>query len=66
MNQKTLKIVSWIALAATIVPSILSFLGMLSLNTVSSIALIGTIVWFIVTPLWMDRKPEVDDKEVQI
>jgi uncharacterized membrane protein YdbT with pleckstrin-like domain len=66
MNQKTLKIVSWTALAATIVPSILSFLGLLNLNMVSGIALIGTIVWFVATPLWMDREPEIDDKEVQI
>jgi hypothetical protein len=66
MNPAILKIISWTALAATIVPSILAFMGMLSLSMVNLLALIGTIAWFTATPLWMDRTPEVDDKEVQI
>jgi membrane protein implicated in regulation of membrane protease activity len=61
-----LRTVSFIALAATIVPSLLYLSGTLTLDGVMWAALAGTIVWFVVTPLWMDRKREVDDTQVQI
>lgn len=61
-----LRTVSFIALAATIVPSLLYLNGTLTLDGVMWSALAGTIVWFVVTPLWMDRKREVDDTQVQI
>ena len=61
-----LRTLSFIALAATIVPSLLYVTGRLALDGVMWAALIGTVVWFVVTPLWMDRKREVDDAEVQI
>ncbi len=66
MNQQILKIVSLCALAATIVPSLLFFLGLIGQNAVTVAALIGTFVWFAATPLWMGHEPEIDDKEVQI
>lgn len=65
MNQSALKIVSWCALAATIVPSLMSFLGVLSLNMVSLTALIGTIVWFAATPFWMGREKPVDANKAE-
>jgi uncharacterized membrane protein len=61
-----LRSISLVALAATIVPSFLYVAGRLTLDGVMWAALIGTVVWFVVTPLWMDRKREVDDAEVQI
>jgi hypothetical protein len=61
-----LRTLSFVALAATIVPSLLFVAGRLTLDGVMWAALIGTIVWFAVTPLWMDRKREVDDTQVQI
>lgn len=60
------KIVSLVALVVTIAPSLLHFLGMLDAEPMKWIALFGTIVWFIATPLWMGREPEVDDMEVDI
>lgn len=66
MNQQILKIVSLVALAATIVPCLLYFVGMLGHDAVRMLALIGTIVWFIATPMWMSRKLSVADKEVEI
>ncbi len=66
MNQQTLKIVSLVALAATIVPSLLYFVGVLGHSAVIGTALVGTLVWFVATPLWMGSEPEIDDKEVQI
>lgn len=54
------KLISLVALAATIVPCVLYFSGMVEHNTVKVTALIGTIAWFIATPLWMGRELPVD------
>lgn len=51
----TAKMVSAIALAVTIVPSLLFFLGALGIEPMKWIALAGTITWFIATPMWMGR-----------
>jgi hypothetical protein len=55
MNS-TAKIVSLIALLVTIVPSVLYFLGMLDAEPMKWVALAGTIVWFVATPMWMGRE----------
>jgi hypothetical protein len=59
-------IVSLVALAATILPSCLFFLGILEQDVVKLIALIGTALWFGSTPLWMGRQLPVDAQEVEI
>ncbi len=51
----TAKMVSAIALVVTIVPSLLVFLGALGIEPMKWIALVGTIAWFIATPMWMGR-----------
>ena len=66
MNTNIVKIVSLVALAATIVPCLLYFGGIVDHDAVKLIALIGTIAWFIATPMWMSRKLKVADKEVEI
>ena len=67
MNQLTIaKLVSWLALALVVIPSMLSFLELLSLAHIQWCALAGTILWFVVTPMWMSREPEIDDAEVEI
>ncbi len=60
------KIVSLIALAATIVPSVLYFTGAIGHDAVKWTALAGTVVWFIATPMWMGRELSVDATEVEI
>lgn len=50
------RIVSWMALAATIVPALLFFADRLELAELKTWMLAGTIAWFAATPLWMDRK----------
>jgi hypothetical protein len=60
------KIVSLVALAATIVPSLLYFAGAMDHAAVKWATLAGTAVWFIATPLWMGRKLPVDATEVEI
>jgi hypothetical protein len=58
--------VSFIALVALIVPSLLYFWGWMSLLAVQWIALLGTFAWFLVTPLWMGRQLDVDADQVEI
>lgn len=40
----------------TIVPSILVFSGNLDLETNKKIMTAGMLLWFAVTPFWMDKK----------
>jgi len=61
----TPKIASLVALAITIVPGILYFLGMLDIDLMKWIALAGTIGWFIATPMWMGRDPQVDASQTE-
>ncbi len=60
------RLISVVALAATIVPGILFIVGAMSHSAVTSTALIGTILWFIATPMWMGREPPVDTTEVEV
>ena len=50
------QIVSWIALAVTILPSILFLAGTIDIHLMNLIMLMGTAGWFIITPFWMGRK----------
>ena len=55
--MKTLtQIISWLALAATIVPPVLYLGGGMELDRVKVWMLIATIVWFVTVPLWMGRE----------
>jgi len=54
--RRALQIASWLALAATVVPSVLFLSGKMELDAVKWTMLIATIVWFVVTPMWMGRK----------
>jgi len=58
------KLVSLLALAATIVPSLLFFAGVIGHDTVKWTALAGTFAWFIATPLWMGRSAKKIPGEV--
>jgi hypothetical protein len=56
MTRRIAQIVSWIALAATIVPAVLYVIGGVELPRVKTWMLVATAVWFASTPLWMGRK----------
>jgi len=60
------KIISLIALGLVIIPSLLHFGGTIGLDAVKWAALVGTIGWFIATPIWMGRKLDPDADQVQI
>jgi ACR3 family arsenite efflux pump ArsB len=51
-----LQIISWLALAGTILPALLYLFGSLDLVRVKWWMLLATIVWFVTVPLWMGRK----------
>lgn len=64
--NKLAKIISMLALAAMIVPCLLLVAGAVDQSTVKSVALIGTLAWFIATPVWMGRELPIDATEVEI
>ncbi|HLW20276.1 MAG TPA: hypothetical protein VKX33_08135 [Cyclobacteriaceae bacterium] len=51
-------IISIVGLLLTLVPSFLVFLGLITLETGKTLMLIGTLVWFITAPSWMNKKEE--------
>jgi hypothetical protein len=53
--RRAAQIASWLALAGTIVPALCFFAGRLDLNQVKAWMLAATVVWFVATPLWMER-----------
>ena len=50
-----LKIISFIGLILTVVPSFMVFNGSITLDMHKWLMLIGTLVWFIATPFWMNK-----------
>ena len=54
--RRVLQLISWVALAGTIVPSVLYLAGRIDLDESKWALLAATIAWFIATPLWMGRK----------
>ena len=55
--KKTARIVSMLALAASILPSFLFFVDRISLADAKTWMLIAMVVWYLSTPLWMQIKP---------
>ena len=62
--RRVFQVLSWISLAATILPSVLFLSGDLSLERSKWILLLATIGWFVVTPLWMGREVNRPDAKV--
>lgn len=50
------QIVSWFALAATLVPPILYLEDQMQLAHAKVWMLVATVFWFVTTPFWMGRK----------
>ena len=49
-------IISWLALASTLLPSCLFFADHLTLAATQRWMLIAAVVWFAATPFWMEHK----------
>jgi len=58
MKSTILKIISYLALAGTIIPSLMVFFGDMELQTNKSIMAISMIVWFLLAPFWINKKSE--------
>jgi ABC-type uncharacterized transport system permease subunit len=65
MNHWTFKAISFVALTATVVPCLLYFADVIDQNVVKQSALVGTIGWFVATPLWMGRKLASESAQVE-
>lgn len=63
---KIAKLVSLITLSLVVVPCFLFFMGVISLDGVKLSALIGTVGWFVSTPMWMGRDLSIDANEVEL
>ena len=51
-----LKIVSLVGLLTTIVPSFMVFADIITLDTNKLLMILGTFLWFISVPFWMNKK----------
>ena len=58
-----LRLVSYLGLALTLLPSFLVFAGRLSLPTFKTLVLVGTLLWLTTAPLWINREPGETAKE---
>ena len=58
MKYTILKIISYLALAGTIIPSLMVFFGDLDLQMNKTIMTISMIVWFVTVPFWINKKSD--------
>lgn len=58
MMSVILQSISIAGLALTIVPAILTFSGIITMETNKLLMLAGMILWFASAPFWMQRKNE--------
>ena len=56
MKIALLKIVSFLGLAGTIIPSILVFMGSISSSQNTFIMAISMVLWFATAPFWINKK----------
>ena len=54
--KRIAQIISYLALAATLLPAVLFFMDKLELPAAKLYMLVAALVWFIATPLWMEHK----------
>lgn len=54
--QFILKVLSYIGLILTVVPSFLVFAGVIELSFHKTLMLIGTLLWFLTAPFWMNKE----------
>ncbi|MBC8184960.1 hypothetical protein H8E88_28030 [candidate division KSB1 bacterium] len=51
-------ILSLLGLILTIVPAVLVFANIIELSTHKNLMLIGTVLWFVTVPFWMNKRNE--------
>ena len=53
--RRAVQVASLLALAGTILPSIIFLAGKMEMHPMKTAMLVATVAWFIATPLWMGR-----------
>lgn len=53
-----LKILSYLGLILTAIPSIFYFMGKISQETSHDLMVVGMILWFVSAPFWINSKVE--------
>jgi len=53
--KTVLSIISYASLALLTVPALLYLTGTIALDSLKLLMLIATILWFVTTPLWMEK-----------
>lgn len=53
-----IKLVSYIGLGLTLIPSFLVLTGNTTLETNKILMLVGTLLWFVTAPTWMNKTEE--------
>jgi hypothetical protein len=56
--KRIAQLISYLALAATLLPAVLFFADAMPLPTARLWMLVAAVVWFVATPFWMERKRE--------
>jgi hypothetical protein len=56
MKNSLLKIISYLALAGTIIPSLLVFFGDLDNQLNKNIMAVSMFLWFLTAPFWINKK----------
>lgn len=54
--RRIAQLISWLALAGTLVSSCLFYCDRMELAQVKLWMLVFTVVWFLATPVWMEHK----------
>ena len=60
MSKMLLKIISYMGLILTLIPSFLVFMKFIELDTNKYLMLLGTVLWFGSVPFWMNRTKKAD------
>jgi len=56
--RKVLQLASCLALAGIVIPPILYFRGELARDVMNTVTLLATVLWFAVTPFWMNHRSQ--------
>lgn len=54
--KTSLKLISFIGLGLTLLPSFFVFFGVIELDTNKNLMILGTVLWFITAPFWMNKR----------
>ncbi len=54
--KRIAQVISYLALAATLLPAVLFFADKIELPSAKAWMLAAAVVWFVTTPFWMEHK----------